>query len=65
MLRGTKLAVREINQAGGLLGICEQLIGHAVRRDHTCFIGHTKVLQDLHRVLHRFPVAVRAHHHAH
>ena len=46
-------------------GVGKQGVGHAVRRNHARFISHTKVLQDLHRVLHGRPVAVRAHHHAH
>ena len=38
------------------IGVGEQIVGHAVRRDHTRFVRDTKLLENVCRVLHRVPV---------
>nr|GFC53747.1 hypothetical protein [Tanacetum cinerariifolium] len=48
----------------GLLGVGKQVVGHAVGRYHARFVGHAKLRENLHGVLHGVPVAAGAHDHA-
>ena len=50
--------------ARGRFGVGKHVVGHAVRRHHARLVRDTKVLQDLHRVLHGVPVGAGAHDHA-
>ena len=47
-----------------LFGIGKQVIRHSVSRNHSSFMCNAELLQDLYCVLHRVPVAGRAHHDA-
>ena len=48
--------------AGGRFGEGEHLVGHAVGADHLRLVGDAEVLEHLHRLVHRRPIARRAHH---